>query len=96
MSLSFSLFWEEIDSMVHIWYIHVIRPSQKQVTPSGKPIVMFHLPHICTVFRTNSKKSSSNASPPAKRNMYAKVPSPVTKLIMGLYKGLRIEIRANV
>ena len=46
MSPSFSLFWEEFDSMAHIWNTQVIKPLQKQGSPIGKPIVMYHLSHI--------------------------------------------------
>ena len=35
-----------MDDIVHLWNSHRIRQSRSSVAPSGKPLMMYNLPHL--------------------------------------------------
>ncbi|XP_069122977.1 uncharacterized protein [Argopecten irradians] len=40
------LIQDGLDEVVELWNTHRIRPSRNQVSPSGRPNTMYHLPHL--------------------------------------------------
>lgn len=37
---------EELQQVVHLWNTHIIRRSRSAVAPSGRPILMYTIPHL--------------------------------------------------